>query len=212
MMRTSQLAFLLAGFAAVISLGSLFHVRSRMSAVQDDLLRLKVETEALRQRIEVSEREVMGAMVGRLDQLRVDLGVPEPSSPSEGEVSPYPESLISRIGRPAADGEVTRVAVPSEVWKAVMGEPERLAAEVTLTPEVESGRPAGYKLYEARSGGLATALGLELGDVIRSVNGKPFRSEAEIAAVWAGLPASKSVEFDLLRGGKPARLVVEVGP
>ena len=211
MMRTSQLAFVLAGFAATISLGSLFHVRSRMSSVQDDLLRLKVENEALRQRIEVSETQVMGAMVGRLDQLRVDLGLPG-SEPSEEEVAPYPEALISAIGRPERKEGVTRVQVPAEVWTAVMGEPERLAAEVTLTPEVEAGRPAGYKVYEARSGGLAVALGLELGDVIRSVNGKPFRSEAEIAAVWAGLPSSKKVEFDLLRGGKPARLVVEVGP
>jgi general secretion pathway protein C len=73
-----------------------------------------------------------------------------------------------------------------------------------MVPAVKDGKPIGFKLYAIKQGSLYAQLGLNNGDIVRAVGGRPLtaadtalESYVEISKLAAGA----RVEVELERGG-----------
>jgi len=56
-------------------------------------------------------------------------------------------------------------------------------------------------------GGTAAVLGLLVGDAIKTINGKPIASFADLLAIVSGLKAGDAVSIEVMRQGQPMTLV-----
>ena len=208
-----RFALVASGLALIVALFGLWQTKQSLVAITDHELKLESDNAALQKRVNDEEKNVMLALANRFESLYSDLGMKVPGADDKGplaDAKPYEDSLISKIPIPEKKPGVTHVAVPADVAATVLGTPLNLAAEVSLSPSVKNRKPDGFALFEVRSGGLAPALGFEQGDVVHAVNGKPFRTTEEIAAAWDELKDAKKFTFDLDRGGKPMKLVVDI--
>lgn len=68
----------------------------------------------------------------------------------------------------------------------------------------------GVQVLEVVLGGPAAQAGMVAGDIITGLAGQPIRSAEEFSAIAIRLAAGNEVELQLLRSGKPARVLVRL--
>ncbi len=81
---------------------------------------------------------------------------------------------------------------------------------VRLMPVTKDGKLAGIKVAAARTGSLARALGLELGDVIEAVDGAPIESAATLMTLYGELDQRTRVALTVRRGGATRALTYDL--
>lgn len=78
-----------------------------------------------------------------------------------------------------------------------------LSREVRVVPAFRDGQPIGFRFAGITPDSPAAQLGLQSGDVIRSVNGKPMDSVERVLALAASLSSVGEVQLELERAGQP---------
>jgi serine protease Do/serine protease DegQ len=106
-------------------------------------------------------------------------------------------------------------AVPSVLAKAVMDQLVRFG-------EVRRGRLGiamrdtvgieGAQIAEVQPNSPAATAGLQKGDVVTALNGRPVRSAAELRARLGVVPAGETVELRVVHDGKPRELKALIAP
>ncbi len=82
-----------------------------------------------------------------------------------------------------------------------------LPRRASLGVQVQPGpNGSGVVVGSAIPGGTAESIGVKSGDGIRSINGKPVSSPAEVVAVARTIPGGAPVTFELTRSGAPLTL------
>lgn len=83
-----------------------------------------------------------------------------------------------------------------------------------MTPQTNFGRigvrPDGVAVEAAPPGSMLANLGLQPGDVIRSVNGQPVTSEADLARIAQQAALNPSVQAEVMRDGKVVPLQAQL--
>jgi serine protease Do/serine protease DegQ len=115
-------------------------------------------------------------------------------------------------------------AIPSNMMRVVMnqlikfGEVRRgvLGVDIrTLTPDIarsmELGNVQGALVQQVREGSSAEKAGIQAGDVITAVNGKPVESSGELRNTIGLLNIGERVELTLMRDGKPRTVTAAIG-
>ncbi|MFZ5440197.1 MAG: type II secretion system protein N [Myxococcota bacterium] len=151
--------------------------------------------------VSIEQQELVVRREGRLE--RVGRGAPTPgavalpSTPSRGqpEVRTLPGGLRS----------VNRRDV-----EAVIQNPLSIMNDVRLIPAMESGRMVGFRAPFVREGSAVSLLGLQAGDVIRSVNGQPIDNLERLMGLMQALQTSSRFEIGLERAGQRLTQSVEV--
>jgi general secretion pathway protein C len=69
---------------------------------------------------------------------------------------------------------------------------------------------AGFLLKRAWEGGVFEGMGMQSGDVLRAVNGKPVTNIEEAVSLFGALRDNRNFAFELTRGGKPVKLTYDV--
>lgn len=64
----------------------------------------------------------------------------------------------------------------------------------------------GIAVLDAQAQPLAPILGLQTGDVVKSVNGRPLAHKADISALYGAFSTAKLVNLEILRSGTPMSL------
>ena len=212
----TYLALVVAGFSAVVSIGSLVSVNkaaSKFTEEKDRRLELEARVAALDRKTEEVQAATMNEVAARFSDLcsalKIDCG--EGSADASAEAPTVPDEFLARVGTPKPQGDRIEVAVPGDVTSAILSNIEVLQGEVDVEPAARNNRPDGFRITALRENGLGTRLGLKAGDVIRAVNDMPFTSTDEIVAVFEALEDGRaaSIEFDLRRDGREVTLVVE---
>lgn len=72
-------------------------------------------------------------------------------------------------------------------------------------------QPKGAAVSQVEDGGPAAKAGIELGDVIVGVDGKPVDSSGQLMELLARSEPGGTVNLDLIRYGKPVRVAVKLG-
>jgi serine protease Do len=116
--------------------------------------------------------------------------------------------------------------IPSDTAKAVIdqlkakGHVDRgfLGVEIQqVTPDlaaaigIDKDGPQGALVASVNAGGPAAKAGIEVGDVIRQVNGKPIEKTRDLPRVIGETPAGTVVHLAVLRQGKPVAIDATVG-
>lgn len=78
-----------------------------------------------------------------------------------------------------------------------------LSREVRIVPAFRDGQPIGFRFAGIAADSSVAQLGLQSGDVIRSVNGQPMQSVQQVLALAASLDRVGEVRIELERSGQP---------
>jgi glutaredoxin-like YruB-family protein len=70
--------------------------------------------------------------------------------------------------------------------------------------------PGGAEIGAVHPGTPGDRAGLQPGDVVVEINGRPVRSAADLEAALAGLTQGQAVALEVRRGGRPARLRMQI--
>lgn len=141
-------------------------------------------------------------------------------SPAEVNLPPAASSggsaETSAAPAPAAEPEDDTPAVltRSALRRAVAQGIGAFLADVAVTPVVQHGRFAGFRLDRAR--GLrrwnTAGLALRAGDVVTRVNGSPIERPEQAQAVFQRAAEADAIVVDVLRDGAPVTLRIPVAP
>lgn len=85
-----------------------------------------------------------------------------------------------------------------------------LLTQLRAVAQVEDGRPAGFRLFQIDEQSIFRRLGLENGDVVQRVNGKPVGDPATLLAFLQRLRTEPRVALDIVRGSAPRTLVYDL--
>lgn len=110
----------------------------------------------------------------------------------------------------APEGPAVRTLARAAVDARLRAEIPRILAETSLYPVTEEGRVVGFTLTRLPEGTLLTELGLQAGDVLLRINDVTVDSFPTLISLWSRLQNSPQVRADVLRGGQPVSLVVNI--
>jgi serine protease Do/serine protease DegQ len=137
----------------------------------------------------------------------------------KGELVGINTAIVSRTGDNSGIGFAIPVNMVRTVYDQLLkyGSVKRglLGVNIyTMTPDDAEnlGVPGthGAVVSQVLEGSTAEAAGIKTGDIITSVNGQPVRSAAELRNTIGLLRAGEQVEINLLREGKPRKLMATI--
>ncbi len=85
-----------------------------------------------------------------------------------------------------------------------------LATQIKATPNMEGSEQNGYQLSEIDPDSVFDDLGLQDGDVITEVNGRPLNNPAEAAGMIATMQMRPSIDLMIMRNGAPVDLHYDI--
>ncbi|MGC1678993.1 MAG: type II secretion system protein GspC [Candidatus Binataceae bacterium] len=85
-----------------------------------------------------------------------------------------------------------------------------LATQIKATPNMDGNTQNGYSLTQIESGSLFDDLGLEDGDVLTAINGRPVNNPAVAAGMLATLQMRPSIDVTVQRDGHPVELHYDI--
>jgi S1-C subfamily serine protease len=84
--------------------------------------------------------------------------------------------------------------------RAVIGNRPLVSRSARVVPELRDGRPRGLRMDSVSAGGLLAQLGLQNGDVVRTVNGMPLTSPERVLNAYALLAKASKITLEIDRG------------
>jgi general secretion pathway protein C len=128
-----------------------------------------------------------------------------------GEIFVSRGERIERIGTgapsvitPTAPPTMDLVRTARARVNAALRDPTSVMSEVRMLPAFVEGRWQGLRATWVKEGSWLAELGLQRGDVIRAVNGRPLDGLESSMAVLAELPTRQEVEVEIDRNGQRA--------
>ena len=124
--------------------------------------------------------------------------------------------INSAIIGPAGGNVGIGFAVPSVLAKAVMdqlvrfGEVRRGRLGIAMQDAV--GGTEGALIANVQASSPAAAAGLQKGDVVTALNGRPVRSASELRARLGVVPAGETVELRVVHQGSPREVKARIAP
>ena len=92
--------------------------------------------------------------------------------------------------------------LPRNLVTEQLKKPQELLTQALLVPNADG----GYLIREVQAGGAFEKLGLQVGDVVRSVNGQPLNSVNDAMRMYQQLRFLRAVRVDVTRGGQSETL------
>jgi type II secretory pathway component PulC len=104
-----------------------------------------------------------------------------------------------------------RFTVERSVIDGVLADPDSWAKQGRAVPhEDAAGNIDGFTISGIRRTGLLAGLGLQNGDVVQTVNGRPITSLEDGLAAYASLQTESTYTLEIVRRGAPRKIVVDV--
>ncbi len=127
--------------------------------------------------------------------------VPLPATPAD-----YASlSAEQRLDRAVREIDATTHEIDRAYLRGLIDDGEAMQS-ARIVPFMEEGRPVGFRLYGIRQTSLAGRLGLQNGDLVRSVNGRPLTTPEEALNVYAELSSAPTIDVEIERRGQPLQL------
>lgn len=92
--------------------------------------------------------------------------------------------------------------VPRSLVNDQLKKPQELLTQALMVPN--SG--GGYAVHEVQAGGAFEKLGLQVGDVVKSINGQPLNSVNDAMRMYQQLRFLRDVRLEVVRGGQSETL------
>ncbi len=86
----------------------------------------------------------------------------------------------------------------------------QILTQARALPYLENGKTVGFRLSEIVPGSIYEKIGLQNGDVIRSVNSQDVDDPAKFFQLYQGLKNERNITIDVVRGGQRQTLNYEI--
>lgn len=100
----------------------------------------------------------------------------------------------------------TKFTVSRELLDKLMGEQANLMRAARVIPHQEDGRVVGVKLYGIRRTSLLGRLGIQNGDMMRTLNGFEMANPDSVLEAYTSLRSANDLTVALTRRGKPMNI------
>ncbi|HXW83489.1 MAG TPA: type II secretion system protein GspC [Candidatus Binataceae bacterium] len=103
-----------------------------------------------------------------------------------------------------------RYAVKRSDIKMALRHTADLMTQIHATPNMENGHPNGLTISEIEPGSVFEDLGLQDGDILTSIDGRPLTNPSTAISMLSSLPSRPSVEVTVMRDGTPTQLHYDI--
>lgn len=100
----------------------------------------------------------------------------------------------------------TAYTITRDLVDKVLGNQAELMRSARIIPYEENGRTVGVKVYGIRRNSLFGRLGMQNGDVLRTINGHDMTSPDSALEAYARLREASNISLSMLRRGQPSNL------
>lgn len=147
-----------------------------------------------------------------LDGLDFTKRRPGQQSPAQGTVSRRPNQNNNTMGRidntPQQPRELSEEAVAAT--EALRESPSSFIDFITVTPALEGGEMAGYKVKPGKDPSLFESVGLKNGDIVIQINGLDLTDPAQARDAMGELRTAQSIELTVTREGEYITLYLDM--
>ncbi|MFO7861073.1 MAG: type II secretion system protein GspC [Desulfosalsimonas sp.] len=102
------------------------------------------------------------------------------------------------------------MSISSQQMNEAMQDVNTLMRQVRVRPYFKDGRPGGLMLSGIRSESIFSEMGLESGDIIKSINGRQIRSVEDAMTFYENMQSSGEVELEIERSGSSQILSFQI--
>lgn len=109
----------------------------------------------------------------------------------------------------SADGSARHSFAPDTVTLAQSDVHEslqninELLTQARVRPYLKDGKPDGFILSYIQAGSFFTQLGLQRGDIVKSINGRPINTPEDAFSFYKAVESGDPLSMEILRGGQP---------
>jgi general secretion pathway protein C len=126
----------------------------------------------------------------------------EDANADDSDAEPY-EPNVEDLGD-------NRYRIPRETLDHSMGDLSQILTQIRAIPNIQNGKTNGFALSEIEPGSVFDEMGLEEGDVLRSVNGQPMTDPAMAMQMMSQLRNASQISIQVLRDGQPTTLTYQI--
>jgi general secretion pathway protein C len=137
---------------------------------------------------------------------------PPPPPPADDKPPPAPKSSISEEDLNAGITQVsdTNYNISRQLLDRVLGAQSELMRAARVIPYEENGRTVGVKVYGIRRNALLGKLGIQNGDVLRTINGFDLSSPDTALEAYTKLREMDQFSISMIRRGAPRTMEYQV--
>jgi general secretion pathway protein C len=103
-----------------------------------------------------------------------------------------------------------RYKIPRATLDHSIGNLSQLLTQIRAIPNIQNGRTNGFSLSEIEPGSVFDEMGLEEGDVLRSVNGQNVTDPTQAMQMMSALRNASQISIQVLRDGEPTTLSYQI--
>ena len=103
-----------------------------------------------------------------------------------------------------------RYKIPRATIDHSIGNMSQLLTQIRAVPNIQDGKTNGFALSEIEPGSVFDEMGLEEGDVLRSVNGQQVSDPGQAMQMMSSLRGASSISIQVLREGHPTTLSYQI--
>jgi general secretion pathway protein C len=162
---------------------------------------------------DIMERRVLLENGGRPEYIELALDGDSPGGSDEpSRSSPRPRSRSRRHGELDERNEEVQKGVRklgANKWEIqrsalnkVLSNTTLLARSARIVPSLGNGKPNGFKLYAIRPGSIYSLIGMQNGDTIQAVNGRPMTTPDKALEVYTKVRNASHLTISFARRGK----------
>ena len=107
-------------------------------------------------------------------------------------------------------GRVLSYNVSRDVVQESLADLASVMAGVRVEPYFAEGRPDGFRVSRIQPGSLLTTMGLQNGDIIKSVNDRPITTAEDAMRLYGAMKDSPFFRVGVIRNNQPATLQIRV--
>jgi general secretion pathway protein C len=139
----------------------------------------------------VVQKIVRGKVVLRVGDKNEVLSMEAPESDTGGHAS----------AGPGPSGDTVTLA-RSDIHESLQNI-NQLLTQARIRPHLKDGKPDGFILSYIKAGSFFTQLGLQRGDIVKCINGKPINTPEDAFSFYKAVESGDPLSMEILRGGQP---------
>jgi general secretion pathway protein C len=137
------------------------------------------------------QRIVRGKVVLRVGDKNEVLSMDAPESGTSGHASAGPG--------PSKD---TVTLARSDIHESLQNI-NQLLTQARIRPHLTDGKPDGFILSYIKTDSFFTQLGLQRGDVVKRINGRPINTPEDAFSFYKAVESGEPLSMEIVRGGQP---------
>jgi general secretion pathway protein C len=103
-----------------------------------------------------------------------------------------------------------RYKIPRTTLDHSVGNLSQLLTQIRAIPNIQNGKTNGFALSEIEPGSVFDEMGLQEGDVLRSVNGQTITDPTQAMQMMTALRNASQITLQVLRDGQPTTLSYQI--